>query len=182
MLIHFNKIKISDDNNYLELDIKVGEESYYKDVTIKKVLIQDKNTYGTNSYVWSTSYESLLRKPKVVSLNIPFSEIFGKISDNILFITVEISGAPTANCPCNEDVIPTAVYVETSNIIKNIEQYTAELNNTCTMPKGFMNYLLLYKALEYSIKTCHYKEAISYLDKLLKEIKIPVTSNCKCNG
>lgn len=46
MLIHFDKIKISDDNKYLELDIRVGEESYYKDVLIRKVKIQDKNTYG----------------------------------------------------------------------------------------------------------------------------------------
>jgi hypothetical protein len=46
MLIHFDKIRISDDNNYLELDIRVGEESYYKDVLIRKVKIQDKNTYG----------------------------------------------------------------------------------------------------------------------------------------
>lgn len=175
MLIHFDKILISD--NKLELDIKIGEESYYKDVIIKKVKIQDKDTYGTNNYVYIT--ENRIKK---FSKAIPLSDILTNINNNMLFITVEIQGTPTADCPCNSDVIPTAVYVETSNIIKNIEQYTAELNNSCSMPKGFMNYLLLYKALEYAIKTCHYKEAISYLDKLTKETKISVTSNCKCNG
>lgn len=175
MLIHFDKILISD--NKLELDIKIGEESYYKDVIIKKVKIQDKDTYGTNNYVYIT--ETRIKK---FSKAIPLSDILTNINNNMLFITVEIQGTPTADCPCNNDVIPTAVYVETSSIIKNIEQYTAELNNSCSMPKGFMNYLLLYKALEYAIKTCHYKEAISYLDKLTKETKVPVTSNCKCNG
>lgn len=177
MLIHFDKIRISDDNNYLELDIRVGEESYYKDVLIRKVKIQDKNTYGERQYNWQTEAST-----KNFSKKIPLTDILTGIKNNILFISVEISGTPTADCPCNNDVIPTAVYVETSSIIKNIEQYTAELNNSCSMPKGFMNYLLLYKALEYAIKTCHYKEAISYLDKLTKETKVPVTSNCKCNG
>lgn len=117
MLIHFDKIKISDDNNYLELDIRVGEESYYKDVIIKKVNIQDKSTYGSSTYNWS--FET---REKNFSMKVPLPSIITKsIKDNILFITVEIAGSPTADCPCNNDVIPTAVYVETSNIIKTIE-------------------------------------------------------------
>ena len=175
MLIHFDKILISD--NKLELDIKVGSEPYYKDVIIKKVIIQDKSTYGTSTYVYTIETRS-----KQFNKDILLSDILTNINNNILFITVEISGAPTADCPCNSDVIPTAVYVDTNSILNTIKGYNNELTKDCSIPKGYINYLLLYKALEYSIKTCNYKEAIKYYNLLLKDYKVPVTSNCGCHG
>lgn len=177
MLIHFDKIKISDDNKYLELDIRVGEESYYKEVLIRKVKIQDKNTYGERQYNWQTETVT-----KNFSKKIPLTEILTGIKNNILFISVEISGAPTADCPCNNDILPIAVYADTSTIINNIKADADKLVDSCSAPKGFMNYLLLYKAFEYSIKTCHYEEAIRYFEQLLKEYKSSITSNCGCNG
>ena len=180
MLIHFDKLRISDDNKHLSIKIRIGEEAYYENVYLTGIKIWDKETYGTNNTVWTSDLEA--NPKKEVEVDIPLTDILTSVANNMLFISVDIQGVPSIECPCGGDTIPTAVFADTCSIMNTIKSYTSELSNSCITPKGFINYLLLYKALEYAIKTCHYPEAIKYYNMLLKEYKTPVTTNCGCHG
>lgn len=116
MLIHFDKLRVSDDNKHLEIIIRVGDEKYFENVYLSELKIQDKETYNKVDVFYKK-----FPKTKLLSIDIPFTEILSNLNNNMLFISVGIEGTPGIECPCGADTLPTAVYVDTSNIIKNIE-------------------------------------------------------------
>lgn len=178
MLIHFNKLYISDDRKHLIVKVKVGEEYYYNNVYISGINIQDKDTYGTG-HVYNEMFED--SPMKEIEFKIPLSSILSDIKNNILFINIRISGTPTLECPCGQDEIPTAVFVDTSAIVNSIKSSSLELSKKCEKPKFLTNYLLTYKALEYAIRTKDYNNAIKFLKKLTDNTSIN-SYKCGCNG
>ena len=61
-------------------------------------------------------------------------------------------------------------------------RYIKELDNNCTISKGFIDMILRLKAFEMSIKTGNFTTAINQWDKLFKNKRIVSSSNCGCNG
>ena len=60
--------------------------------------------------------------------------------------------------------------------------YLKELSNSCGIPKGFIDFILRIKALDMSIETCNYIEAIKYWKMLNKMSTRTSTNNCGCHG
>ena len=63
--------------------------------------------------------------------------------------------------------------------------YTKELGDTCSIPKNFIDYILKVKALDLSLKTGNYQEAIRYWNRLFKNFYYTNNvefSNCGCYG
>jgi hypothetical protein len=62
--------------------------------------------------------------------------------------------------------------------------YTKEIYNSCSIPKNFINLFLQFKALETSINTDHYAEAIELYNKFIKDLKPNAVNvkTCSCNG
>ena len=60
--------------------------------------------------------------------------------------------------------------------------YLKELDNSCVIPKGFIDFILRVKALDMAIETCNYTEAIKYWEMLNRKSVKTVTNNCGCHG
>ncbi len=60
--------------------------------------------------------------------------------------------------------------------------YLKELSNSCVIPKGFIDFILRFKALDIAIETCNYTEAIKYWKMLNRVPTRTTTNNCGCYG
>ena len=61
--------------------------------------------------------------------------------------------------------------------------YIKEVNNECDVPKNFIDALLRFKALELSIRTGHYTQAIKYWNKFFRGVKSKnINTGCRCHG
>lgn len=145
----------------------------------------DPNTNWNNTQLSvEINYET--RNFKDINIIIPNIDttIKNVFENNLLFVYIKTVGTPAPNTPCGMDNITTLGIV--SNLYplyQHTFSYIKELNNTCSIPKNFINYILQYKAFELAVKTGHYTEAIRYWKKFFMGIKDSViTSNCGCYG
>lgn len=104
--------------------------------------------------------------------------------DTMFFIYVIALGTPHPNTPCGYDtnkIMGTVVNIQ--SLYLNLMSYLKELSKTCDIPKGFIDAILRIKALDLSIKTGNYIEAIKYWKKFFKGTTINNNhSNCNCHG
>lgn len=145
----------------------------------------DPNTNWNNTQLSvEINYET--RNFKDINIIIPNIDTIIKnvFENNLLFVYIKTVGTPAPNTPCGMDNITTLGIV--SNLYplyQHTFSYIKELNNTCSIPKNFINYILQYKAFELAVKTGHYTEAIRYWKKFFMGIEDSViTSNCGCYG
>ena len=104
------------------------------------------------------------------------------LQDNMFFVYVKTVGNPSPDTPCGEDnSITLGVTLYIYNILQSFLCSLKELDNKCTIPKLFIDNYLRFKALQLSISTNHYTDAIKYYNKFFKNIDVlQVKSNCKC--
>lgn len=123
-------------------------------------------------------------KIKTIRMEINYTELLYNLNQDLLFVYVKIKGTPSVDTPCGMDNITTLGVVSNFYpLYQHAFNYIKELNDTCSIPKNFINYILQYKAFEFAIKTGHYTEAIKYWKKFFMGIKDSViTSNCGCYG
>lgn len=121
---------------------------------------------------------------KHVRLELPLSTLGINPSKDMLFVYAIASGAPEASTPCgldNNKIMGTVV-----NLYPFYQQtmcYLKELNNDCQIPKGFIDMILRFKALELCIRTGNYPQAIKYWNKFFAQKECQVIINkCGCNG
>lgn len=103
--------------------------------------------------------------------------------NDMLFVYVIATGVPASNTPCgldNNKIIGTVLNLK--NIYTKAISYLREIEciDNCQIPKNFINFILEFKALELSIKTGNYLQAIKYWKKFFTKVK--VTSKCSCYG
>lgn len=121
---------------------------------------------------------------KHIRLYISSQDLKGKsLTNNMFFVYAIAKGTPSPNTPCGMDnttIMGTVIYLYSyyRKIIYNLK----ELNNDCQIPKGLINNILRFKALEYSIKTGNYPLAIKYWNKWFLNIKYNITSKSSCYG
>ena len=60
--------------------------------------------------------------------------------------------------------------------------YIKEVDNSCEIPKGFIDMFLQLKAIQYAIDSGHYQQAIIYYDRFFKNIRLKGPSDCGCHG
>lgn len=160
----------------LHIDIEVEEKEYFDNVYIAGVRIDTSETYDKEH-----PYEEYKQEPAkqlIVDLVIPHKDL----KKEILFITPVISGYPSEETPCGQDVCDKAyIYCDTDIRNKGIA-YLKELGNNCQTPKGFIDFILRTTALDLSLQTCNYNDAAKYW-KLLKGNTVKVRNkNCGCHG
>lgn len=122
---------------------------------------------------------------KQVRLQLPLS-ILTKFNidpnKDMLFIYVIATGVPSPGTPCgldNSKIMGTVVNLKP--IYDNMLYYVRQIENNCNMPKEFIDSILLYKALDLSIKTCNYPLAIKYWTKYISNPTINTSTNKTCN-
>ena len=176
-MVHFNELRITSDGQHLIIDVSVLSESYYKNVYIDSIVIDNQDTYvgsgpSSNpvySYYVPNGVSQLTKKTysqKHVRLVLTPNDL---PLNGLLFVYVRAKGTPAPDTPCGLDNITTLGTV--TNMYPFYQQamnYIGELASNCSIPQNFTDYILKLKGLELAVRTGNYPDAIKYFNKFFK--------------
>lgn len=183
-MIQYNVLKITPDGKNLIVQASVKDLSYYTDVYIKEIYIDNQDTYSTTGPSDNSIYHATLEKSKSIDLEINY-QLFKEphnLNNDILYVYLVIDGAPTSDTPCgmdNEVTLGLAYNLEA--IYKQGMCYFKSFAESCSTPTGFIDFILRYYALLLAIKVHNYTVANTFWNKFLNKT-ISVTSNTKSCG
>lgn len=196
-MITFNELRITPDSKSLIIDVSVKDYEYYKNITIDSIIIDTQETYlvsGPSSNpifkysVKSTQDNNLYSAQrsldnKSIRLQLTSQDLQDKLSTSLLFVYVITTGIPSPATPCGMDsMITLGTVVDLFPIYCKTISYLKELNSSCSIPKNLIDMILRLKALELSLKTGNYIQAIEYWNKYFINISTNInTSSCGCN-
>lgn len=202
-MIQFNTLKVTQDGKNLIIDAQVENLSYYTNVYIDSIIIDNQRTFlssGPNNnpvfkYIYNNitantlGYTTILDNQgnlKGIRMHISYNEL-GESSDlntDLLFVYIVIKGSPTINTPCGMDLPYELgiVYNDYPYYLKGMN-YIKELNSCCQIPKYFIDYFLRKEAFELSLQVGNYISAITYWNKFfVEDTNIINLQKCNCNG
>lgn len=188
-MINFNELRITPDGKNLIIDVSVLTGEYYDNVYIDSIMIDTQDTYISSGpsakavYTYNVSADKNLKNIRLVLEGSDMNDI-GILRDNIFFVYVSTKGAPSPDIPCGWDNTTTMQsIVDLYSFYQKSMVYIRELSDTCNIPKGFIDFILRVKALEISIKTGNYVQAIKYWNKYFKGNALGnPTIKCNCYG
>lgn len=210
-MVVFNECRIDKEGKNLIVDVSIDSLTYYKNVYLESITIDTDKTFIENGPSSNPIYTQTFEESdeikqnysgklengvfiigaeeesglKNVRLKLNYKELgLDNLSDNILFVYIGVGGIPEPNTPCGMDnKYSVAVAVNLRPVYNMSMGYIKELENNCTIPKGFIDMILRLKAFELSVKTGNYTTAIKQWDKLFKNKRIVSTNKgCGCNG
>jgi hypothetical protein len=191
-MVHFNELTITPDGKYLIIDVSVLSETYYKDVYIDSVVIDNQNTYlssGPSSepvYSYSVPEKTSLLTNEPMNLK-HLRLVLGRFDlqdlNNMFFVYVRTKGTPAPETPCGLDNMTTmGTVVNMYPFYQQAMNYIGELADKCGVSPNFTDFILKQKGLEVAIKTGNYPDAIKYYNKFFlgKSNQIVVKGGCSC--
>lgn len=190
-MIKFQELKVTKDGKHLIIDAVVKSLQYYKDIYIDAIIIDTQDTFISNGPSSNPIYYYEIPKSnnpeivgqKEVRLELDYMDLGVDINKTLFFVYIIAKGTPAANTPCNMDNATTlGVTANLYNYYNYMLQSMKEIENDCVIPKNFIDSILRFKALELSIKTGHYPQAIKYWNKFFINLENKVTNICSCHG
>ena len=122
-----------------------------------------------------------IQSQRKVRLVLSAKDLGVELNSNMFFVYVRAEGYPDENTPCGWDKeLIMGTVVNLLPIYRMSIEYIKELNITCNTPKGFIDSILRFKALELSIKTGNYLEAIKLWNKFFMNKITNSTNKCNC--
>lgn len=192
-MVQFNELRITSDGQHLIIDVSVLKDSYYENVYIDSIIIDNQDTYvgsGPSSnpvYQYSVpDVMSKLTKEYVSSKHVRLDFTPTDLPLNgLLFVYVRTKGTPAADTPCGLDNMTTLGTV--TNMYPFYQQainYIGELANNCSMPQNFADYILKMKGLELAMRTGNYTDAIKFYNKFFngKDNTVIRKGGCSCGN
>ena len=189
-MVQFNELRITPDNRELIIDVSVKDLDIYTNVYLDYIMIDNQDTfiedgpsdnpiytYTVADAVYSTDSNSGIKQCRLTLTN---SDV--NLSSDLLFIYVVVKGVPAPSTPCNMDNATTmGVVYNLHNIFQSFMPYIREVENDCNLPKGFINYILRFKALELAFATGNYTLAVKYWNMFFRNKLIAQPSICNCH-
>lgn len=125
-----------------------------------------------------------LTSMKHIRLELQLSTLGIDPCKDILFVYAIAEGTPAADTPCgldNSKIMGTVINLQ--GIYNGMLSYIREMERDCNIPKGFIDAILKFKAIEVGVRTGNYPLVIEYWKKFYstKECK-PSYNNCGCYG
>ena len=188
-MVQFNELRITPDNRELIIDVSVKDLDIYTNVYLDYIMIDNQDTfiedgpsdnpiytYTIEDAAYSTSSNGSIKQCRLTLTN---SDV--NLSNDLLFIYVVVKGVPAPSTPCNMDNATTmGVVYNLHNIFQSFMPYIREVEKDCNLPKGFINYILRFKALELAFATGNYTLAVKYWNRFFKDKLIAQPSICNC--
>lgn len=192
-MVQFNELRITSDGQHLIIDVSVLKDSYYENVYIDSIIIDNQDTYvgsgPSSNPVYQYSVPDVMSKltkeyvsSKYVRLDLTPTDL---PLNGLLFIYVRTKGTPAADTPCGLDNMTTLGTV--TNMYPFYQQainYIGELANNCSMPQNFADYILKMKGLELAMRTGNYTDAIKFYNKFFngKDNTVIRKGGCSCGN
>lgn len=198
-MVQFNELRIDPDTNTLIIDAEVPDE-YKELVAIEYIYIDTEETVKpyepSNKCVYKKDYSTT--KPTQIHLEIPDENAWMQqmtvesqlnaqkftretVKNNLLFVWIRVSGDPGVSAVCGRDNTLTLGIVSNPVILcsKGL-QHIKEVEEKCLIPKGFIDFLLLYKAFELASKIQDVSSVLRYWNLLQRNItEVSYTSSKK---
>ena len=198
-MIVFDQVRISDDGKVFYLDAHVKNSASFNDVYITKLAVmRDTEMSETNatefpesSYAYFEGWdigEELKEVHRVITLNDLnplLTPTIKDLSHNLFFVYIECEGTPSFDTPCNSYNNPSiAAAYDTRRIYSIGMNYVRELSVDCTIPSGFIDFILNNEALKFAIGTGHYIPAKQYFNNVMGYSRgnVGTIKNCGCHG
>lgn len=196
-MIQFNTLKITQDGKNLIINASVKNLSYYTNILIGSIVIDNQDTYSASGpssnpiYKHSFAGKDLVTNKDIaglknINITVSAKELLdnnGDLNDDILYIYLIAVGVPSANTPCGMDNVNTlGVALNIRPIYNNGINYIKQVESTCEIPKDFIDFILRYKALDLALKTENYIQANKYWNKFFKNNNVVSlnTNSCGC--
>lgn len=184
-MIKFTDLRVN--KGHLIITAEVREiNNYYDNVYISKIKIDSQDTFSSSGPSSSLIYESeTFTSAKKVTLDLAAVDFTGNIDMNktMFFVYAEATGTPSAGTPCGfDEATSVGVTFSLCPIYNETMQYVKEVENSCILPKNFINMILQFKAIQYSINSGHFTQAIKYYNKFYKNLSVGTTNSCGCYG
>ena len=196
-MIQFNTLKITQDGKNLIINASVKNLSYYTNVLIGSIVIDNQDTYSASGpssnpiYRHSFAGKDLVTNEDIaglknISIIVSAKELLdnnGDLNDDILYVYLIAVGTPSADTPCGMDNVNTlGVALNLRPIYNNGINYIKQVESTCEIPKDFIEFILRYKALDLALKTENYIQANKYWNKIFKNNNVVSlnTNSCGC--
>lgn len=120
----------------------------------------------------------------------PYAKIsFNKpnFSDSLFFVYIICKGADSECTPCVLDSSKPTVGVtfDEKLLYQRVMDYIKQLSDNCTVPREFIDFILLWNGFKASIETEHYVPALKYWQMLFNNPKFIngiTTKGCGCHG
>lgn len=165
----------------------MGNYDYYNNVYISQIKIDSQDTFNSSGPSSSLIYESttFAANTKKVTLDLQASDFNSEVDmdKTMFFVYAVASGTPAPDTPCGFDETPSiGVTFSLCPIYNETIQYVKEVEKECELPKDFINMILQFKAIQYSINSGHFTQAIKYYNKFYKTLSVGTAKPCGCHG
>lgn len=185
-MIKFTELRVHKGHLIIAAEVR-QIKNYYDNVYISQIKIDTQDTFSSSGPSSSLVYESevFADNPRAVYLDLgPYSfntEL--DMNKTMFFVYAVAGGTPSPDTPCGfDDEVSVGVTFSLCPIYNEVMQYVKEVENHCELPKNFINLILQYKAIEYSINSGHFTQAIKYYNKFYKNFSAGVVDSCGCHG
>lgn len=185
-MIKFTELRIKKGHLIITAEVRKTKD-YYNDVYIKQIKIDTQDTFSSSGPSSNLVYESEVFEdnPRFITLDLSASDFNTELDmDKTMFFVYAVSGGyPAPNTPCGfDDEVSVGVTYSLCPIYNETMQYVKEVEKRCDIPKAFIDMILQLKAIEYSINSGHFTQAIKYYNKFYKNFSVGVTDSCGCYG
>ena len=195
MSVIFDQLRISDDGRRMYINLRVNAADYFDNIYLDSLTIMTADKVSetnphepTEDYIYKKVFEGNQKTADLVFLPQDFNESFNKsnLSSDLFFVFVKIKGVPDPCTPCRlDEEITLGVTFDENLLYQQVMGFTKQLADDCSVPIGFMDFILLWNAFKASVETEHYIPAIKYYNMLFDEGVVSVsgiTKNCGCHG
>ena len=191
-MVIFDQLRISDDGKTLFIDVHVNKASDFDNITLDRIVIQTQDQVSEmdpltpgDSFIYNSQIAGSEKEVHLaLDANTDFEQVLQTLSDKLLFVYVICKGTPGECTPCRLDEMTTlGVTFDTALFYQKVMQNTRQLADTCDIPKGFIDLILLWNGFRAAIETEHYIPAIDFWKKMFKFGGTAYTSKpCGCHG
>ena len=195
-MILFDQLRISDDGKRLYINLHVNNAEYFQNIYLDSLIVTTADKVSETSphlpsedYIYKKEFTGNERKADLVLQPVDMNEKFSKssFSSDLFFVYVKVKGTPDPCTPCRlDEEITLGVTFDESLLYQKVMQYTKSLADDCTIPVGFIDFILLWNAFKASIETEHYIPAIKYYNMLFEKsntvASYEMIKPCGCHG
>lgn len=184
-MILFDQLRLSDDGKKIYINLHVNQADYFKNIYLDKLVIMSGDKVSetdpslpTENYLYTYTFEENQKEAALVLTANDFIKTWETevqkmvftdedMQNTLFFVYVQCKGTVGACTPCRLDELTTVgVTFDEKQLYQRIMGYTKSLADTCSIPVGFTDFILLWNAFKAAIETDHYISAIGYWNML----------------
>lgn len=186
-MVQFNLLKINPDNS-ISLDIQVKDMSYYTNVYLDKIILEQKSDYIesgiSNNPVFTYTLATQNSKREQITFDSSDFNIPVDVADNLFIVYVKVKGTPSSDTPCGMDnITTTSVLYKREPFLQKGLSFIREIDYSCDIPKNFIDFILQEEAMKLATTTGNYTKVIELFNKFKSNTSSStLTNKCSCNG